>query len=117
MARKDVEKYYDDVAAQYSEMLENIREVEEAVQTKLVSPDFLGNLQKQIAPMKENYMRISYIMFLLNKPSKLQMFIDKVLAKFNIQTKTYKLAQKVDKTATLEAVKEENKKSIDNIKV
>lgn len=68
MSVKDVKKYYNDISEQYKEMVENIRDLEEEASKGLVEPERIERLQEQIAPIKQNYERWSYMMFLLNEP-------------------------------------------------
>lgn len=70
MSIKDVKKYYDQITADYSEMIESLKEMEELAAQQVVNPDRVEELRKAVEPLKNNYMRISYIMFLLNMPNK-----------------------------------------------
>ena len=70
MSVKAVKKYYDQICDQYKEMMDNIRELEADAENNLVEPERIERLKEQVAPIKENYERISYIMFLLNQPTR-----------------------------------------------
>lgn len=70
MAKKDVEHYFRLVADQYQEMLENIRDIEKEVNDNLTDPELLDRLKAMAEPLKNNYMTLSYIMFLLNQPAR-----------------------------------------------
>ena len=70
MAKKDIEVYYEQVCAQYNEMVNNLKELEEYARTNVVAPETIDNLKTVIEPIKTNYMTLSYIMFLLNAPNK-----------------------------------------------
>lgn len=124
MAKKDVMQYYEVMCNQYLEMQESLKDMEEELQKNLISPDRVEQLKRTIEPIKNNYMRISYIVFLLNKPSKFKQFIDKVLDKLDLSTKSRTLKKikkeefkKLENEHGLEAVKKENKDIIDNLKL
>lgn len=70
MSVKHIKKYYEEVTNQYIEMAENLKEVEEFVLQNIVEPERLEQLKETIKPIKDNYLTLSYIMFLLNKPNK-----------------------------------------------
>lgn len=70
MSVKAVKKYYDQICDQYHEMLENIRDLEEEAAKGMVEPERIDRLKDQIAPIKQNYERWSYMMFLLNQPTR-----------------------------------------------
>lgn len=70
MARRDVISYYLDIQNQYFEMLADVKDLEEAVKNGELPEDRIAQAQEWIEVIKENYNRISYIMFLLNAPNK-----------------------------------------------
>ena len=70
MAVKDVEVYYKQICAQYKEMLENLKDFEEEAQQGLIEPERLDRLKEQVAPIKHNYERWTYMMFLLHQPQR-----------------------------------------------
>lgn len=70
MSVRAVKKYYDQICEQYCEMLQDIREFEEYAKSGLVEPERIERLKDQIAPIKQNYERWSYMMFLLNQPER-----------------------------------------------
>jgi DNA repair exonuclease SbcCD ATPase subunit len=70
MAVKAVKKYYDQMCEQYHEMMENIKDLEQECQSGLVEPERIERLKEQVAPLKQNYERWAYIMFLLNEPQR-----------------------------------------------
>ena len=70
MAVKHVKEYYDQVCNQYIEMNQEIREFQKEVEEGLIEPERIDNLKKVIEPLKNNYMTLSWIMYLLNKPQK-----------------------------------------------
>ena len=70
MSKKHFDEYYKTVCNQYSEMLEALHEVEELTMQQMIGPDRLDNIKRQIEPLKNNYMTLSYVAFLLNKPNR-----------------------------------------------
>ena len=69
MAKRHVEEYYNKIAEQYKEMSDNIKELEERLSDNMSSYDVIENMKKIVEPVKENYMTLSWIMFLLNMPN------------------------------------------------
>lgn len=112
MSKKHVEEYYDQICQDYHDMIEALHDLEEEAMQGLISPQRVEETKEVIKPLKDNYMRISYIMYLLNKPSKFELLLNKI----GIKTKSKLYSQRVDDTATLEAVRKEDKECIDKLK-
>lgn len=108
MSVKAVKKYYEAVSQQYHEMLENIQEVEKEAMEGMVEPERIERLQAQIAPIKQNYERVSYIMFLLNQPQR-----KSKQPAYRIRNK--KFLKQFDSKNSLEAVIEENNEALKSI--
>lgn len=70
MSKKDFDIYYNKIYAQYREMFDAIHEFEEACQNKIISDEQLESYKKTVERIKENYMTLSYIKYLLNIPVK-----------------------------------------------
>lgn len=106
MSVKHVKEYYNQVCSDYSELLENLRDMEEELQNNLVSPDRVEQLKRMIEPIKQNYERISYIIFLLDMPNRKE------------KQDRYKSQQrkKVYEGSDLNSIKAENKNILDNMK-
>lgn len=109
MSKKHVDRYYQEVCQQYIDMNEAIKELEDACNTGLISPDKLDEMKAAIEPLKNNYMTLSYIMFLLNKPNRKK------------KQKTYvrqnkKLLDKIPHENTDDGIKEQNSGVIEHIK-
>jgi hypothetical protein len=51
-------------------MNEELRDFQKEVENGLVEPERLDNLKKMIEPLKNNYMTLSWIMYLLNQPNR-----------------------------------------------
>lgn len=106
MAVKDVKEYYEKVAKDYHELILTLQDMEEEYKNNLVSPETLKNLEKQIEPIKTNFRTISYIIFLLNKPTK----------KSKQQRYTKQNKKLLEDCKTLDDVREENKTVLNNIR-
>ena len=104
MAKKDVDDYFNQIYTDYKEMQDTLIDMEEAAQHQLVSPEQVDNIKMIVENMKTNYMRISYIMYLLNKP------------KTKKKQKMYDRMVKEPKVGSLQEVREENKSYINDIK-
>ena len=72
MSVKSLENHYNQVVAQYQEMLNDLKDMEKELAEGLVGPDFIDNLKANIAPIKQNYESWSYVMYLLHEPQRKQ---------------------------------------------
>ena len=70
MAVKHIKEYYEQVCEQYVQMNEELRDFQKEVENGLVEPERIDNLKALIEPLKNNYMTLSWIMYLLNKPQR-----------------------------------------------
>lgn len=109
MSVKHVKKYYDEICEQYKEMLENIKDSEQDAMNNIVDIDYVDNLKKIIQPIKDNYERWSYMMFLLNQPERKQ----KIPA---YKRRMEKFLSGLDKSNSLEATLEENEAALKKVK-
>ena len=84
MAKKDIEEYYNKVCNDYTEMLDTLTDMEEAFNTRMISEEQLNQVKQLIVPLKNNYMTLSWVMYLLNKPARKEKFktYDRQMAKF-----------------------------------
>lgn len=101
MSVKHVKDYYNQICSQYHEMIEDIKDLEREAEQGLIEPERIDRLKDQVAPIKQNYERWSYMMFLLNQPNR-----KKKIKKYQQQNK--KLLEHLEKNNSLEAVIEEN---------
>ena len=72
MAKKDFDKYFEQVCADYHEMVGSLKELEETCANKMVDSNVYDNLKEMIAPLKNNWMTLSYVKYLLDLPTKKQ---------------------------------------------
>ena len=70
MAKRDVVLYFLQVQNKYLEMLENVKDLEEALKTNHIEQSQFEDAQKEIETIKNNYERLAYVMLLLNKPNR-----------------------------------------------
>ena len=108
MAVKHIKEYYNQICNQYLDMLKEIKDFEEESKKGLIEPERLDKIKEDIEPMKNNYERWSYMMFLLNKPSRKSKH-----KKYEEQNK--KFLKSIKDSNKIDAVLEENIKSIKSI--
>lgn len=72
MSVKHVKDYYLKITNDYHMMNETLKEMEKAItdDNLEIAKQNIPMIKQQVAQLKENYLRISYIMFLLNLPNK-----------------------------------------------
>lgn len=101
MSLKHVNKYYKQICEQYEEMINDIKDVEKEAERGLIEPERIERLKEQVAPIKHNYERWTYMMFLLHQPNRKEK-----IKKY--QRQNAKLISQLSKENSLEAVIEEN---------
>lgn len=106
MSQKDVIKYYNEVVENYKDMLENLKDIEEEMKESLVTPEQVDQMKRMAQPIVDNYKTLSYIIFLLNRPTKKE--------KFNRYEKQNK--KLLENCRTKEEVLNENKEALNNLK-
>ena len=76
MAKRHLIQYYLELEANYSQMLEDINDLEKSYKSGNMDYERYSQLRDvltpEIEPLKEEYERLSYIMFLLNIPNKVK---------------------------------------------
>ena len=72
MAYKHVKQYYKEVENLYFQMLADAKEYDEALKAGFLTQEQVDEATKLMAPIKQNYERLSYIMFLFNQPNRPQ---------------------------------------------
>lgn len=70
MAFKHVKKYYKQVQDQYIEMLDNVTDINDAYKEGVMSQEQFDQAATMLARVKQNYDRLSYIMYLMYIPSR-----------------------------------------------
>ena len=108
MSIKHVNEYYKQICDQYKEMIDDIQDLEKEAEQGLIEPERIGRLKDQVAPIKQNYERWTYMMFLLHQPNK-----KSKIKKYQQQNK--KFLKDLTETNSLESVIEENKEAIKHV--
>lgn len=70
MSKKDFDLEFKQIEQQYTEMVNNLREMEKEMNEGLVEPEFVERLRSIVDPIIVNYKVWDYIRFILNKPVK-----------------------------------------------
>ena len=91
MARRDFEEYYDKIKRQYFQLIETLKEADRLVTEKMADPQVLENLTTILQPVKNSYMSLAYVEYLLNLPK------DKKIKKRN-EKQFEKLLSRIDKS-------------------
>lgn len=108
MSVKHIYKYYQQICDQYQEMIDNIKELEKEAEQGLIEPERIDRLKDQVAPIKLNYERWSYMIYLLHQPNKKDK--QKAYCKRN-----KKLIQSLSSSNNLESVLSENSEALTHI--
>ena len=74
MAIKDVVQYFKECESQYKEFKEEMDDFRLLCSQGMVSPEVVENAQKMLAVVEDNYKKLSYVIFLLNKHTKKEKF-------------------------------------------
>lgn len=82
MALKQVKDYYKGIEKLYFELVNDLREMEEEFKEGNVTEEELNKLLIPVNNIKDNYLRLSYILHLFYQPNK-----DKKVSKYNNQHK------------------------------
>lgn len=108
MSVKDVNRYYHQICEQYNEMIQDIKDLEKEAAEGLVEPERIDRLQEQVAPIKQNYERWAYMMFLLHQPARKE----KVK---RYQKQNQKLLKALSESNSIESVIEENNVALSHV--
>lgn len=104
MAVKDIVDYYNKVTSHYIEMKEVLKELESNIPEDKIenANNNISMIRKDVEQLASNYRRISYIMYLLNKPTK------KEKHKRYEQSETKRLSEISEENSLEGIVKEDN---------
>lgn len=109
MARKDFDKYYNNICNQYNELQEVLKDLSEEVSSGMVEPERIEQLMLTIKPVENNYRTLSYIKYLLDRPTR-----SAKCAKYN---KMSKKLQSISVGHTQGDLEQQNKDIIANLKL
>lgn len=70
MARKHFDDYYNTICKQYFDLNEVMKDLSEDVENGMRTPEAVEQLKATIAPVQNNYKTLSYIKYLLDKPTR-----------------------------------------------
>lgn len=70
MARKDFDNYYQQIYKQFHQLNEVFNDLAKDVAEGMVEPERQKELEKTIEPIKASYQTLSYIKYLLDKPTR-----------------------------------------------
>lgn len=70
MARKDFDDYYNKVTAQFQQLNKVFEDMNHEVEQGMVEPERVEQLKLTIEPIKNSYHTLTYIKYLLDKPSR-----------------------------------------------
>lgn len=108
MARKDFEEYYKKIRDQYFQMLNALEEAGNLAIKNMIDPQVLENLNSTVQPIKNSYMSLAYVEYLLNLPK------DKKIQKRN--ERQFKAAlEKIDSSQRKDIIINNNQKAISSI--
>ena len=109
MSVKHVKKYFDKISNDYVEMLDTLHELEEAVAQNIISQETLDATAKSVEQLKDNYLRWSYMIYLLNQPNKK----DKQQV---YQKRMSKVLKEIPENCKIENTFKENRQNINTLK-
>ena len=105
MARKHFEEYYGKIKNQYFQLVDTLEEAGKLVAENMADPQVIENLNNIILPVKNSYMSLAYVEYLLNLPK------DKKVKQRN-ERQFQTLLNRIDKSKQGEAILLENKNTI-----
>ena len=70
MSRKHFEEYYNELYSNYDEMIKLLKELENECINNMVAPETIENYKKTLEPIKNAFLNVQYIKYLLDKPNK-----------------------------------------------
>ena len=70
MAKKDFDEYYNKIASQLFELDKVFKDMEQEVNSGMVEPERIEQLKLTIEPIRASYHTLSYVKYLLDKPTR-----------------------------------------------
>lgn len=70
MARKDFDSYFSKVTKQYQDLNKVLEDLSVEAEQGIIEPERLEQLRATIQPVKNSYDTLTYINYLLNKPTR-----------------------------------------------
>lgn len=109
MSKKDFDEYYLRVQKQYSEMKDTLDQFELMSTNNLVSSQQIDAIKATMQPIKDNYMIISNIAYILNKPNK-------KTKQIKYQRSNISKMKNIDSTKSLQNIVNSNEKNLFSMK-
>lgn len=109
MAKKDFDEYYDKICNDYHEMIEALKDIEDEAMRGLISPDCVDNIKEVIKPLKNNYMTLSWVKYLLDKPVRKE-------KQFKYENMNKKFKQNIGDSRSPQALFDEDNQIINELK-
>ena len=107
MARKHFEEYLSVITQQYISLNETLQDMSKEVDDGMIEPERLDQLKATIAPVKQSFDTLTYIKYLLDKPTR--------TAKHKSYNNRNKKVIKQTQHVTQDVVVKRNKEIIDNL--
>ena len=101
---KEGEYSYNELSQNYTDMVNGLHELEVACSTGMVEPERVEQFMKTMQPIKDSFLSVQYIKYLLDKPNKKEK-----------QKRYEQQYKKLDKTK-FENLPEENRKRLKELK-
>lgn len=108
MSLKDFREYVREQEIQRNELMQNLKDYAEYCEKNLVPPETYEEIENNVKPLIDNYERLVYIEYLINKPVKKEK-----VKKYENQNK--KKLSKLDKRNSLESCLKENEDVLKNV--
>lgn len=70
MSLKHFNEYYKDLQKNYNDMLNGLHELEKACSSGMVEPERVDEFMKTMQPIKDSFLAVQYIKYLIDKPNK-----------------------------------------------
>lgn len=70
MSMKHFIAYYNELQKNYNDMVIGLQELEKACSTGMVEPERVDQFMKTMQPIKDSFLTMQYVKYLLDKPNK-----------------------------------------------
>ena len=70
MSIKHFNEYYKELESNYIEMVNGLRELEDTCVNQMVTPEMIEQYKLTLQPIKDSYLTLQYVKYLLDKPNK-----------------------------------------------
>lgn len=70
MSKKDFDDYYNSVCNQREQLMQELEELQKIAGERAIEPERIENMKKAFQPVLDTYQMVSWVAFLLNKPTR-----------------------------------------------